>query len=89
MVTQVFSTSELRRKNIIVGAFNNLINIFLGHETFLFTLFLRALCIFVSADKQFVSLRLYQYSQIDYQPISERHYLQGETAAQAAVVFGL
>jgi len=44
---------------------------------------------YVSADKQFVSLRLYQYSQIDYQPISERHYLQGEAAAQAAVVFGL
>ena len=44
---------------------------------------------YVSADKQFVSLRLYQYSQIDYQPISERHYLQGEDAVQAAVVFGL
>ena len=49
MVMQVFSTSGLRRKNIIVGAFNNLINIFRGHETILFTLFLRALCIFVSA----------------------------------------
>lgn len=39
---------------------------------------------YVSADKQFVSLRLYQYSQIDYQPISERHYLQGEAAAMGS-----
>jgi len=44
---------------------------------------------FVSADKQFVALRLLQYAQIDYQPLSEAHYLQGNAATQAVKVFGL
>ncbi|MBQ7192124.1 MAG: hypothetical protein IJS00_04550 [Paludibacteraceae bacterium] len=44
---------------------------------------------YVSADKQFVSLRLYQFSQIDYQPVSDIRYLQGESAFKAAQVFGL
>ena len=44
---------------------------------------------FVSADKQFVVLRLLQYAQIDYQPLSDIHYLQGDAAAQAAKTFGL
>ena len=43
----------------------------------------------VSADKQFVSLRLYLYEQIDYQPVSKTYFLQGEAAQQAAKVFKL
>lgn len=43
----------------------------------------------VSADKQFAALRLCQWSQIDYQPVSEVHLLQGDDAAQAAKVFSL
>ncbi|MBO5619151.1 MAG: hypothetical protein J5902_04110 [Paludibacteraceae bacterium] len=43
----------------------------------------------VSADKQFVSLRLYLYEQIDYQPVSKTYFLQGETAQQAVRVFKL
>ena len=43
----------------------------------------------VSADKQFVSLRLYLYEQIDYRPASKTYFLQGEAAQQAARVFRL
>jgi len=43
----------------------------------------------VSADKQFVSLRLYLYEQIDYQPVSKTYFLQGEAAQQAVRVFKL
>ena len=43
----------------------------------------------VSADKQFVSLRLYLYEQIDYRPVSKTYFLQGEAAQQAARVFKL
>ena len=42
-----------------------------------------------SKDKEFVALRLMQYAQIDYQPVSEARFLQGEAAKQAAKVFGL
>ena len=41
----------------------------------------------VSADKQFVSLRLYLYEQIDYHPVSKTYFLQGEAAQQAVRVF--
>ena len=41
----------------------------------------------VSADKQFVSLRLYLYEQIDYRPASKTYFLQGDAAQQAAKVF--
>ena len=44
---------------------------------------------FVSADKQFVALRLLQYAQIDYQPVSDIHYMQGNAATQAAKTFDL
>ena len=43
----------------------------------------------VSADKQFVSLRLYLYEQIDYRPASKTYFLQGEAAQQAVKVFRL
>ena len=43
----------------------------------------------VSADKQFVALQLKHFEQIDYQPISEVRFLQGESAMQAAKVFSL
>jgi len=43
----------------------------------------------VSADKQFVSLRLYIYEQIDYRPVSKTYFLQGEAAQQAVRVFKL
>ncbi|MBQ9296054.1 MAG: hypothetical protein IJ204_02550 [Paludibacteraceae bacterium] len=43
----------------------------------------------VSADKQFVSLRLYLYEQIDYQPVSKTYFLQGDAAQQAVRVFKL
>ena len=43
----------------------------------------------ISADKQFVSLRLYLYEQIDYQPVSKTYFLQGDAAQQAAKVFKL
>ena len=43
----------------------------------------------VSADKQFVSLRLYLYEQIDYRPVSKTYFLQGEAAQQAVRVFKL
>ena len=41
-----------------------------------------------SKDKEFVALRLMQYAQIDYQPVSEVRFLQGDAAKQAAKVFG-
>lgn len=44
---------------------------------------------FVSVDKQFVALRLLQYAQIDYQPVSDIHYMQGNAATQAAKTFDL
>lgn len=44
---------------------------------------------YVSKDKQFVSLQMYQYEQLDYNPVSRTIYLHGEAAKQAAVVFGL
>ena len=43
----------------------------------------------ISADKQFVSLRLYLYEQIDYRPVSKTYFLQGEAAQQAVKVFKL
>lgn len=43
----------------------------------------------ISADKQFVSLRLYIYEQIDYHPVSKTYFLQGEAAKQAVRVFKL
>lgn len=43
----------------------------------------------VSADKQFVALQLKHFSQIDYQPISEVRFLQGDAAKHAAIVFDL
>lgn len=43
----------------------------------------------ISADKQFAALRLLQWSQIDYQPVSDVHLLQGDDAAQAVKVFCL
>ena len=43
----------------------------------------------VSADKQFVSLRLYLYEQIDYRPVSKTYFLQSEAAQQAVRVFKL
>ena len=43
----------------------------------------------ISADKQFVSLRLYLYEQIDYRPVSKICFLQGEAAQQAVRVFKL
>ena len=43
----------------------------------------------VSADKQFVSLRLYLYEQIDYRTVSKTYFLQGEAAQQAVKVFKL
>lgn len=43
----------------------------------------------VSADKNFVALQLKHFAQIDYQPISEVRFLQGEAALLAAKVFDL
>ena len=43
----------------------------------------------VSADKEFAALQLKHFEQIDYQPISEVRFLQGDTAKLAAKVFGL
>ena len=43
----------------------------------------------ISADIQFVSLRLYLYEQIDYRPVSKTYFLQGEAAQQAVKVFKL
>ncbi|MBQ4507390.1 MAG: hypothetical protein II970_00600 [Paludibacteraceae bacterium] len=43
----------------------------------------------ISADRQFVSLRLYIYGQIDYRPASKTYFLQGGAALQAAGVFRL
>ena len=43
----------------------------------------------ISADKQFVSLRLYLYEQIDYRPASKTYFLQGDAAQQAVRVFKL
>ncbi len=43
----------------------------------------------ISADKQFVSLRLYLYEQIDYRPVSKTYFLQGEAALLATKVFKL
>ena len=43
----------------------------------------------VSADKEFAALQLKHFEQIDYQPISEVHFLQGDAAKHAAIVFDL
>ena len=43
----------------------------------------------VSADKEFAALQLKHCEQIDYQPISEVRFLQGESAMQAAKIFDL
>ena len=43
----------------------------------------------VSADKEFAALQLKHFKQIDYQPISEVRFLQGESAMQAAKIFDL
>ena len=43
----------------------------------------------VSADKQFVASQLKHFEQIDYQPISEVRFLQGDAAKHAAIVFDL
>ena len=43
----------------------------------------------VSADKEFAALQLKHFEQIDYQPISEVRFLQGEPAMQAAKIFDL
>lgn len=43
----------------------------------------------VSADKEFAALQLKHFEQIDYQPISDVRFLQGESAMQAAIVFDL
>ena len=43
----------------------------------------------VSADKEFAALQLKHFEQIDYQPISEVLFLQGESAMQAAKIFDL
>lgn len=43
----------------------------------------------VSADKEFAALQLKHFEQIDYQPISEVRFLQGESAMQAANIFDL
>ena len=43
----------------------------------------------VSADKQFVALQLKHFEQIDYQPISDVRFLQGDAAKHAAKVFSL
>ena len=40
-----------------------------------------------SKDREFGALRLKQYEQIDYQPISEVRFLQGDAAKQAAKIF--
>lgn len=41
-----------------------------------------------SKDKEFGALRLMQYAQIDYQPVSDVRFVQGDAAKQAAKVFG-
>lgn len=41
-----------------------------------------------SKDREFGALRLKQYEQIDYQPISEVRLPQGDAAKQAAKIFG-
>lgn len=43
----------------------------------------------LSADKEFAALQLKHFEQIDYQPISEVRFLQGESAMQAAKIFDL
>ena len=43
----------------------------------------------MSADKEFAALQLKHFEQIDYQPISEVRFLQGESAMQAAKIFDL
>ena len=43
----------------------------------------------VSVDKEFAALQLKHFEQIDYQPISEVRFLQGESAMQAAKIFDL
>ena len=43
----------------------------------------------ISADKEFAALQLKHFEQIDYQPISEVRFLQGESAMQAAKIFDL
>ena len=41
-----------------------------------------------SKDREFGALRLMQYAQIDYQPVSDVRFVQGDVAKQAARVFG-
>ena len=43
----------------------------------------------VSADKEFAALQLKHFEQIDYQPISEVRFLQGDAAMHAAKIFDL
>lgn len=43
----------------------------------------------LSADKEFAALQLKHFEQIDYQPISDVRFLQGESAMQAAKIFDL
>ena len=43
----------------------------------------------VSADKEFAALQLKHFEQIDYQPISDVRFLQGDAAMQAAKIFDL
>ena len=43
----------------------------------------------MSADKEFAALQLKHFEQIDYQPISEVRFLQGDAAKHAAIVFDL
>ena len=43
----------------------------------------------ISADKEFAALQLKHFEQIDYQPISDVRFLQGESAMQAAKIFDL
>lgn len=43
----------------------------------------------MSADKEFAALQLKHFEQIDYQPISDVRFLQGESAMQAAKIFDL
>ena len=44
---------------------------------------------YCSKDRAFAALRLMQYSQIDYQPVSMVHIVQGDAVKQAAKVFDL
>ena len=43
----------------------------------------------ISADKQFAALRLCQWGILDYQPVSNVYFLQGEAVTHVARVFSL